>query len=202
MTRRLSAFLMVVACIAAGPALAQATGTPLRGTIETVGSGTMSIDTSDGQHLTVSLPADLRVQTLTAIALSDIKPGDYVGATAKTGADGTLTATQVNVIPAAAGGAGDGQRPIGTVAGTTMNNGTVSGVAASSDGQVLKLSVKTGQTVDIDVPPSVPVQTFVAGDQSQLKPGLAIMVFATKNPDGTLTASGILAGNGARQPPA
>ena len=57
MARRLSAFLMVVACVAAGPALAQAPGTPLRGTIETVASGTMSIATSDGQ---VSVPSRRR----------------------------------------------------------------------------------------------------------------------------------------------
>jgi len=174
----------------------------LRGTIDTVSANTLSMTTREGEHYTMPIPADVRVQAFDAIKLSDIKPGDFVGSTAVRGPDGKLKALEVHVLPAAQRGANDGARPYDLAPESTMNNGTVAGLATgTSEGPSIKLNFQNGNSVEISVPSGIPVTAFATGDRSLLKPGAAVTVTARKQPDGSYTMGGISAEKDGVKPP-
>lgn len=72
----------------------------VRGTITALEGNVLSVKTRDGKDLKVELSDKATVAAVQAIKLSDIKPGDAVGATTKPGPNNTLTALEVHVFPA------------------------------------------------------------------------------------------------------
>ena len=74
----------------------------------------------------------------------------------------------------------------------TMTNATVDGVAAASEGRVLRLRYPGGEQ-RIEVGPEVRVVGLVPGDRSLLVPGAAVTVRATRAADGSLTAASVQA---------
>jgi hypothetical protein len=81
-----------------------------------------------------------------------------------------------------------------------MTNATVADVVAIDKARKLTLKYKDGQQVVI-VPPDAPIVTFEPGDRAMLVPGAHIIVGATKQPDGTLTASRVNVGKDGLVPP-
>ncbi len=67
-----------------------------------------------------------------------------------------------------------------------MTNGNIEQVAGITDGNVIKVSYKGGQT-EIDILPGVTVTVIKVAGRDALKPGTKITLFARKNPDGSLT---------------
>jgi len=52
------------------------------------------------------------------------------------------------------------------------------------------------------VPPATPIVTFVAGDKSEMKPGVKVIIFgAAKKEDGTLEANRVNVGRDGITPP-
>jgi hypothetical protein len=81
-----------------------------------------------------------------------------------------------------------------------MTNATVSEVVAVGPGRRMTLRYKDGEKV-ITVPANVPIVTFEPGDRSMLKPGAHLLVTATRQPDGSLTAARVAIGKDGLVPP-
>jgi len=196
----------VLAVLFAAPAWAQnppqpeGTPTRIRGTVGKLDGQNLTVKSRDGQSLTIALAPNYTVSGVAKKSLADVKPGDYVGAASMKGADGKLHALEVLIFPEAMKGAGEGHRPWDLQPDSQMTNATVSGIAAASGGQMLKLTHKDGET-EVIVPPDVPIVTFVAGDPSLLKPGAFVFVGALKKPDGGLTAARLTVEKDGVKPP-
>ena len=183
------------------PAVAQeGTPTRIRGTVEKLDGQTLVVKSRENQQLTIMLADDLSVSAVEKAELADIKPGDYIGAAAVKGTDGKLHAQEVLVFPEAARGSGEGHRPWDLTPDSTMTNATVAEVVDVAKGRLLKLKYEGGEN-EIEVPMEAPIVTLAPGDRSLLQPGTVVFIPATKNADGTLAASRIVAGKDGVQPP-
>jgi hypothetical protein len=186
------------------PAAAQNTpeGTPtrIRGTVEKLDGQALAVKSRDGQQLTIALAPNFAVSAVVKKSLADIKAGDYVGAAWTKGTDGKLHAIEVLIFPEALRGTGEGERPWDLTPDSQMTNATVAGVASATQGHVLKVTYKGGES-EIIVAPDKPVVTFAPGDASLLKPGAAIFTTALKKPDGSLSASRVTAEKDGVKPP-
>ena len=142
-----------------------------------------SITAFDGKALTV----DGKVQVLLGekteivftqpIALSEIKPGDFLGVTSAKRADGTLTAIEVRRFPKPVS---PGHRPFDGRDDQTMTNATVAATLQSASGRELTLTYEGGAQ-KIVVPESASVSTLVPGQRSQLVPGAAVNLTMDNN---------------------
>jgi hypothetical protein len=121
------------------------------------------------------------------------------------GNDANRTALEVLVFPEAARGSNEGHYPWDLQPESMMTNATVSTVAASSDGQTLKLDFKDKAgvvgTQTIKVKPGTPVVTFLPGTQADAKVGAKVFVGASKAADGTLSAGRLNVGKDGLTPP-
>jgi hypothetical protein len=181
----------IAAAFCGSSAVAQTSSVRIGGIIEKLEGQTLSVRSTDGQELSIVLPADVRITALTNKSLSDIKPGDFVGSAAVADANGKLHAKEVHIFPGGMRGSGEGNRPM---AGPqeSMTNATVAEVIGAPDGRSLKLQYPGGQQ-EIDVGADVRVVEIIPGDLGLLKPGATVAVFASKAPDGSLSARSIQA---------
>jgi hypothetical protein len=148
----------------------------VHGTIGAVTDATITIHTADGQDTTLPLAADVRINSEKKLALTDVKPGDYVGVEAQKQADGSLVAEYVNVFPAAAKGIGEGQHPGSTGPDSSMTNASVTEVVAANTGNALNLTYNGG-TATVIIKPDTPILTPVPGDRSLLVVGMHVSGF-------------------------
>ncbi len=86
--------------------------------------------------------------------------------------DGSFRAQEVLVFPESARGTGEGHYPWDLTPGSTMTNATVDVMVERVEGPMLTLKHKGG-SVQMAVPPDVPIVTFAPGDRTLLQPGRA-----------------------------
>ena len=178
-------------------------GTPMavRGTVEKLDAQVLSVKTKDGAVLTVALAPNFTVVGVAKRSLGDIKPGDYIASNSIKGTDGKLHAIEMHVFPEAMRATvQDVQRRSSLVQGGLMTNSYVIEVSATPEGQVLKGKYKDGE-IETIVEPDAPIVIYVPGDPSLLKPGAAVVIFAVKKPDGSLTAARVTAEKDGVKPP-
>ena len=72
-----------------------------RGTIIAVEGDTLAVKSRDGKDLRLKLAHNVTVAAAKAMTMTELKPGDYVGVTAISGADGALVAREVHTSRAA-----------------------------------------------------------------------------------------------------
>jgi hypothetical protein len=166
--------------------------TPVMGIVATVTDTELDLTKPDGTATAIKLTDKTRYSYVSALRIEDIQPNSYVGVGAMTGADGISTAVEVTVFPESARGVAEGFGPWNQGANSTMTNGTVSQVVATS-GHTLTVTYKGGQQ-EIVVPDGTPVTTFTLADKSALVAGAAVLVRAIKAEDGSLTAAFISIG--------
>jgi hypothetical protein len=177
----------------AGAALAQTT-VRVRGTIETVDGGTLTVKSREGATVVVKVPDNVSVAGVLKRSLSDIKANDFVGIAALPQAGKPSRALEVLIFPEAMRGTGEGHRGWDLLPESTMTNATVTDSVTKVDGHTLTLKYKDGEQTFV-VPPDTPIVTFAPGDKSELKPGAVIFISgATKADDGTLSAARITVG--------
>lgn len=189
-----------------GAAVQTATTSPdrLRGTITAVTPTSMTVQTYDGQTMTVSLNDKTGYAWVLPSSLSDLKKGDFIG-TATTGADNALKAVEVVIFPDSMRGTGEGHydwdtpaviqakgtaggssamtngtitnsaMTNGTVTNSAMTNGTVSDTSTGADAQQLTVSYKGG-TSQVAVPKDVPVVRLDPAKQAILATGQKVFV--------------------------
>jgi len=199
-------------------ALACAQSAPvIRGDVSSVDGGTLHLKSASGEQTVVKLPDDVRVSLLTPAKLEDIKPNTFIGTAATPGPNGTLVASEVHIIPEALRGLGEGHRPMSTMPGSTMTNGTVAGVSGarakgtmtnatvnsvggSGDGRTLKLTYKGGEQT-VFVSDKTPVVFYARASRAVLTPGAHVIVYAKRDTNGDLTAGRISVGANGSVPP-
>lgn len=186
------------ACLAQAPAPATA-AIRLRGTIETIDAGSMTVKERRGEVVTLLLPAGLAVTEILPIDIAEIKPGSYIGSAAVTRADGTLEALEVQVFPESMRGVGEGHRAYDLQPQSTMTNATVAELAVSATGRTLKLRYKDGEKT-LTIPANVPVVTYKPADRSLLVVGAKVIVTAELR-DGKPTVLRVQAGRNGFTPP-
>jgi hypothetical protein len=176
---RAAAFLLAALCWA-GAALAQSPAPApvrLRGTIEKVEAGQITVKERSGETLVLALPAQYTFQEVVAIDIAAIQPNAFIGTAAVPRADGTLEALEVVVFPETARGTGEGHYPWDLRSDSSMTNATVSSLVRSPGGRRLTLRYKDGEKTVL-VPDQVPVVTFRPGEAALVKPGARVFVVA------------------------
>jgi hypothetical protein len=188
---------------AAGPAAwaQQPPAVRIRGTIEAVDDSLLAVKSREGTDMKVRVTDNVAVFGVANVAMSEIKPGSYIGVSAMPEPDGTQKALAVHIFPETQRGVAEGFRAWDLRPNSTMTNATVATTVAGVDGQNILLKYKDGEK-KVVVPPGTPIVTFLPGDKSELKPGVKIIIFgATKNDDGTLEANRVNVGRDGITPP-
>jgi hypothetical protein len=191
--RWLAAALGLGVVVAGGVASAQDT-VRVRGVIVRIDGGAYIVRSRDGNQLRLTLAANAGVAASVKSALSDIKPGSYIGVAALPLPDGSQRALEVHIFHESMRGSGEGHRSWDMQPKSTMTNATVDGIAATTDGHSITLKYKDGEK-RIVVPSGTVIVTYLPGSVSELKPGATIFVpAAARQPDGTLQAQRVMVG--------
>jgi hypothetical protein len=201
MLRALAVSLTAISLLASVAWAQQAPPVRIRGTIESVDGATLMIKSREGADMKVHVTDNVAVFGVAKTAMSEIKPGSYIGVSAMPEPDGTQKALAVHIFPETQRGAAEGFRPWDLRPNSTMTNATVAETVKGTDGQNILVKYKDGEK-KVVVPPDTPIVTFVAGDKSELQPGAKIIIFgATKKDDGTLEANRVNVGRDGITPP-
>ena len=155
---------LLLGLLALGLAQAQAP-TRVRGTIEGFDGTMLSVA---GQKIRVGEKTEIVFTQ--PVALSDIKPGDFLGVTSVKHADGKLIAYEVRRFPKPLN---PGHRPFDGRDDQTMTNATVGATVQSANGRELTMTYEGG-TQKIVVPENASVSTLVPGSPGQLVPGAPV----------------------------
>ena len=171
MTPRPFLSALALAAALALPTLATAQqSTHLRGTVSAVDGNEVTMETPDGQTVSIAMVPDYMLIVYDRIAVSDLKPGDFLSIPALPGQDGAVTALSINVFPEAMRGLGEGRSDWDSSAGSTMVNATIGTVTSSSGGNDLKVSYK-GTDQDVMVPDGTPITRIVPTPTRRLEAG-------------------------------
>jgi hypothetical protein len=207
---RKSALLLVapvivsLGAVIALPAMAQAPGSGTRvrvaGTVATLDGDRLSVNTTGGPTQIVGLTPDTAIYGIEKRRLGDIKQGDFVASGGVRGTDGKIHAVEVRIFPEALRGIGEGQQPWNAKPEGVMTNATVGTVSQTSDGGVVRVTYKGGESEYV-VSPDVPVLAYVPADRTLLKPGAAVVSITLKQADGGLLASRVYAEKNGVKPP-
>jgi hypothetical protein len=187
--------MLVGAVVAALSAAAAAQTLRVRGTIEKADGNVLTLKSSDGSQLKLTLTDDARIVAVVKASMADIKENTFLGSAAMPQPDGTQKALEVHIFPEAMRGTGEGHRPYAPVPNSTMTNGSASGATvAGVDGATMMVKYKDGEK-KIVVPAGVPIVRYEIGGKGDLKAGAPFTVLAaTRKPDGTLEANRINVG--------
>jgi len=172
----------------------------IRGTVVSLDGTALTLTARDGSEQKIMLASDAAVLGLVKSSLSDVKLGGFIGVTGMPQADGSQKAVEIHIFPEKARGTGEGFRPWDLRPNSTMTNAAVAEQVESNDGQSLLLKYKDGEK-KITVTPDTPVVSFVDGERADLKPGAKVIVFVTREGDGTLSSKRIAVGRDGLTPP-
>jgi hypothetical protein len=156
------------------------------GTVDQLNGDMLVVTERDGQKETVHLSPGAKIFGVEKRQITDIKPGDFVASGGVHGADGKIHAVELRIFPEALRGVGEGQRPWDRRPQGLMTNATVGTVSHTSQGGVVRVTYKGGQSEFI-VGPEVPILAYVLAERSLLKPGAAVVTIARKTQDGMST---------------
>ncbi len=156
----------------------------------------LSVKTRDGAMLNVNIDDKSRVSTLVKASLADIKPDTYIGIAGIPQPDGSIQAFSIHVLPAAARGNGQGERPWDGRPGSTMTNAFAGSSVVSTNGQILMVKNKDGEKKVI-ITPTTAFAAAAPFEKSDFHVGAQIIVFAAeKQPDGSMLVKAMYVGRG------
>ena len=156
--------------------------------------------TRAGEDQTIHLNPKTRFVLVVPAALTDVKPGSFIGVAALPGEGNELKAMEVHIFPEAMRGTGEGFRPFDLGPKSSMTNGNISARVDATTGPKLTVTYKGGeQTIVVD--PKTPIVGFEPGAQTDLKPGAAIIARGPKQ-DGRLDRGRLRPGRQGRARPA
>jgi len=143
--------------------------TRVRGMIGAFDGKVLSVKDAGGT-VKIQVQEKTEITFLQPIALSDIKPGDFLGVTSMKRPDGALTAVDVRRFPKPLN---PGHRPFEGRDDQTMTNATVAATVQSTTGRELTMTYQGGQQ-KIVVPASAAISTQVPGNRSHLVAGAPV----------------------------
>jgi hypothetical protein len=190
-----------IAFACSASAYAQDAPVRVRGAITKVEGNIVTVTARNGAAMTVRLVGNARVVAIVKATLGDIKPGSFIGTTAKADASGTMQAVEVHIFPESMRGTGEGHRAWDLGPSTTMTNGTVAQAVEKVEGNTLTVKYKEGEKTVL-VTPDTAIVTYLVSDRQDLKPGAKVFIgAATKTSDGTLETDRINVGRDGLTPP-
>jgi hypothetical protein len=177
---------------------------PVRGTIEAVDGGMLTLTSAEGSRTMLKLTENAMVVAVVRASMADIKDGTFLGSAAIPQPDGSQKALEIHIFPEQMRGTGEGHRPYAPVPNGTMTNGTTSAtmtngatagaMVAGATGSTIVVKYKDGEQ-KILVPPDVPILRYEIGSKTDLVVGARFTVtMPLKGPDGMLSASRINVG--------
>ena len=144
--------------------------TRVRGTISAFDGKVLSVRNAGGAPVQVHVQDKTEIVFTQPIALSDIRPGDFLGVTSVKQPDGRLVAHEIRRFPKPIN---PGHRPFDGRDDQTMTNAAVGAVVQSASGRELTMTYPGGAQT-IMVPESAFVSTLVPGGVTQLVPGAPV----------------------------
>jgi hypothetical protein len=184
---------------------------------------TLTVSTATGP-VRLQLSSSTAVATVDAADRAQITEHSYLGIGSEMQPDGSFRAVEITVFPEAMRGIaegnhawnhpeiqGGGRMTNGTAGSLKMTNGTASGsrmtngtVTSQQGSSSVTLAYKDGDssgTQAITVPADVPVVSVAPGQQTDLATGSHVVVFATRDANGALSAASVLVGKNGLVPP-
>jgi len=185
-----------VALMFATAAYAQQPGR-IRGQIEKVDGGVLSLKARDGTILNVKLADDARVSALEKASLADIKNDSFIGIAGMPQSDGSIEAFSIHIfLPTQRGVVPDRHGPWDARPGSTMTNAYVENIVTSKDGETLMVKYKDGEK-KIVVTPQTTIAAAAPSNKDELKAGAQIIIFGwDKQLDGSILAKTMYVGRG------
>jgi hypothetical protein len=179
---------------------AQSPTTRIRGEVEKAEGDTLMVKTVDGASAKIALASGYSVGGVVKATAADIKKGGFVGVGARPQPDGSLLAVQVFIFPEAMRGTGEGHRPWGVLPDSTMTNATVSETVSRVDGANVMLAYPGGEQ-KATITPDANIIMAAPAEMSELVAGAQVAMTATRQADGSFSASRVtIAKSGARLP--
>ena len=173
----------------------------IRGDVVSVDGLNLRVKERSGEMLAIKLADNYVVTAVAKVGIEAITPNAFVGAASMPQSDGTQSALEVLVFPESGRGSNEGHYPWDLRPGSMMTNATVVDVVSAGQGaRRMTLKYKDGEK-SIVVPEDVPIVTFEPGEKSMLVPGAHVLLTATKQPDGSLTAARVAVGKNGLVPP-
>ncbi|ARP82262.1 hypothetical protein CAL12_16520 [Bordetella genomosp. 8] len=172
----------------------------VRGDIVDFSGQALKVKTREGQTVDIALAQGWMVSSVARAAITDIKPGDYVGIASLPNKDGGDGALEVLIFPPALKGTAEGSYGWDLKPNSTMTNATVADAVKGVNGRTVTVSYH-GKEKKIAIPEGTPVVTFAPATQADLKPGAVVFVSATKAADGALSAQRVVVGTNGVVPP-
>ncbi|ENN84111.1 hypothetical protein RHSP_78624 [Rhizobium freirei PRF 81] len=195
-----SALTLSFAMLAALQSVDAAERVKVRGTVESLDGYTLKVKSRDGDDVTVALKSGWQVDGVVQAAVSDIKPGDFVGIASQPTSSGINGAIEVVIFPASMKGTGEGDRPWDSAPNGSMTNATVANAVTSVNGPTLTLTYKGGER-KINIPKGTPVVTLAAATKNDLKPGAGVFITGERSGDSTVSANRVAVGLNGTTPP-
>jgi hypothetical protein len=171
----------------------------VRGTIQSVEGGKLSIATKSNGVVSVDISDRTGINGLEAKTVRDIGENTFVGATAVKNSAGRWQATEIHIFPEAMRGAGEGHYAW-DLPESSMTNGAVTGNTSGAGGRTLKVKYADGET-DVDVTPKTAIVALTQGNRELLKPGATVFVLAIPQQGGGVAAVAVIAETNGVKPP-
>ncbi|MBB3426750.1 MULTISPECIES: hypothetical protein [Rhizobium] len=195
-----AALTLSVATLAAFQSAGAAERVRVRGTVESLDGDTLKVKSRDGKDITVALKSGWNVGGVIKAAVSDIKPGDFVGIASQPTDSGINGAIEVVIFPASMKGTGEGDRPWDSAPNSSMTNATVANAVTSVNGPTLTLTYKGGER-KINIPDGTPVVTLTSATKADLKPGAGVFITGEQTGETAVSADRVAVGLNGTVPP-
>ncbi len=195
-----AALTLSVATLAAFQSAGAAERVRVRGTVEGLDGDTLKVKSRDGKDITVALKSGWNVGGVIKAAVSDIKPGDFVGIASQPTDSGINGAIEVVIFPASMKGTGEGDRPWDSAPNSSMTNATVANAVTSVNGPTLTLTYKDGER-KINIPDGTPVVTLTSATKADLKPGAGVFITGEQTGETAVSADRVAVGLNGTVPP-
>jgi hypothetical protein len=197
--------LILPATYLALPATAQAQAphaapTNIRGSIVSFANNIVKVKTREGKTVDITLAEGGHIAGVARAAVTDIKPGDFVGIASLAKADGGDGALEVLIFPPAMKGTGEGSYGWDLKPNSSMTNATVADAVKGVDGHTVTVSYH-GKEKKIAIADSTPVVTLAPASTKDLVAGAIVFIPATKNDKGNLVAQQLVVGTNGVVPP-
>ena len=175
----------------ASGAMSADTQVSVAGTIGALSGATVFVTTAEGQAKVVQIRPDTFITGRRPATLASIRPGEAMGVAATRDADGSLTATAINVFPQELWQrVRKGQFPMAN--GQVMTNAQVESLGTGVKGRQILLKFEM-LTAAIDVPEGADIHRTVTLGLADLRAGMKVTVRGTIGSDGNLAAANLSA---------
>jgi len=191
-----TALLLGTLSLAFATAHAQ-TAQRVRGTIADAKGDQITVKATNGRTVDVHVTDKTNIVFGQPMAITDIKPGDFLGVTSVRRKDGTLAAYDIRRMMKPVN---PGHRPFDGPGDQTMTNANVSATVQGTSGRELTLNYEGGSQ-KVNVADTAAIVSLAPGQRSQLTTGSYVNLLAEPDSGGKLEARTIEVRKDAPKPP-